>query len=231
MPHGGWQRRAQVQRWVEIGEPVSAGLLSAGRGVDNQRRDEAGRADAQRPVRIVEGGNHLVGRGGRGERVLRSRGHRPVLQQSGSYNQLVGPDRFSADQNYGSRCPTYSRSLGDSHGGRKKNTENNQRRGSGSVCFWALWIGIRIRYQRYGSEDPDPHPDPYQNVTEPQHWFPRRSATVGRLQPVFRIRIRSGQWIRIRIRIRMGQNDPQKWRKFKFWSAGCSLIREWGLLL
>jgi hypothetical protein len=25
--------------------------------------------------------------------------------------------------------------------------------------------------QRYGSEDPDPHPDPYQNVTDPQHWY------------------------------------------------------------
>ncbi len=23
--------------------------------------------------------------------------------------------------------------------------------------------------QRYGSEDPDPHPDPYQNITDPQH--------------------------------------------------------------
>jgi hypothetical protein len=60
----------------------------------------------------------------------------------------------------------------------KINTENNQRRGSGSVCVWASRIGIRIRYQRYGYEDPDTHPDPYQNVTEPQHWFPRRSATV-----------------------------------------------------
>jgi hypothetical protein len=25
--------------------------------------------------------------------------------------------------------------------------------------------------QRYGSEDPDPLPDPYQDVTDPQHWF------------------------------------------------------------
>ncbi len=24
--------------------------------------------------------------------------------------------------------------------------------------------------QRYGSEDPNPHPDPYQNVTDPEHW-------------------------------------------------------------
>jgi hypothetical protein len=26
--------------------------------------------------------------------------------------------------------------------------------------------------QRFGSGDPDPHPDPYQNVTDPEHWFP-----------------------------------------------------------
>ncbi len=25
--------------------------------------------------------------------------------------------------------------------------------------------------QRYGSEDQDQHPDPYQNVTDPQHWL------------------------------------------------------------
>jgi hypothetical protein len=25
--------------------------------------------------------------------------------------------------------------------------------------------------QSYGSEDPDQHPDPYQNVTDPQHCF------------------------------------------------------------
>jgi hypothetical protein len=31
----------------------------------------------------------------------------------------------------------------------------------GSVCF----------SQRYGFEDPDPHPDPNQNVTDPQHWI------------------------------------------------------------
>ncbi len=24
--------------------------------------------------------------------------------------------------------------------------------------------------ERYGYEDPDSHPDPYQNVTYPQHW-------------------------------------------------------------
>jgi hypothetical protein len=24
----------------------------------------------------------------------------------------------------------------------------------------------------HGSSDPDPHPDPYQNVTDPQHWVP-----------------------------------------------------------
>ncbi len=41
MPHGRGERRAQVERGVEIGEPVSAGLSAAARGVDNQRRDEA----------------------------------------------------------------------------------------------------------------------------------------------------------------------------------------------
>jgi hypothetical protein len=30
---------------------------------------------------------------------------------------------------------------------------------AGSVC------------QRYGSEDLDPHPDSYQHVTVPKHWF------------------------------------------------------------
>jgi hypothetical protein len=41
---------------------------------------------------------------------------------------------------------------------------------SGSVCFWASRIRILIRSvgQRYGF---DPHPDPYQNVTDPQHSF------------------------------------------------------------
>jgi hypothetical protein len=24
----------------------------------------------------------------------------------------------------------------------------------------------------YGPDDPDPHPDPYQNVMNPDHWFP-----------------------------------------------------------
>ncbi len=27
--------------------------------------------------------------------------------------------------------------------------------------------------QRYGSEDPDPHTDPYKNVMDPEHWFKR----------------------------------------------------------
>ncbi len=31
--------------------------------------------------------------------------------------------------------------------------------------------------------------------------------------------------IRIRIRIQEDHNEPQKWRKFKFWSARCSLSR------
>ncbi len=30
----------------------------------------------------------------------------------------------------------------------------------------------------------------------------------------------------IRIRIHEGQNYPQKWRKFKFWSARCSLVKD-----
>jgi hypothetical protein len=32
--------------------------------------------------------------------------------------------------------------------------------------------------------------------------------------------------LRIRIRIQEDQNEPQKWRKFKFWSARCSLLRD-----
>ncbi len=46
--------------------------------------------------------------------------------------------------------------------------------GSGSVrsvCFWAYRISIGSISQRYGSEDPGPHPDPYQNVTDPQNWL------------------------------------------------------------
>jgi hypothetical protein len=48
-------------------------------------------------------------------------------------------------------------------------------------------------------------------------------------------------WIRISInpnsfwlgwiRIQEGKNDPQKWRNFKFWSAGCSLLRDEDFLL
>jgi hypothetical protein len=41
MPHGWGERRTQVERWVEIREPVSAGLSAAARRVDYQRRDEA----------------------------------------------------------------------------------------------------------------------------------------------------------------------------------------------
>jgi hypothetical protein len=29
--------------------------------------------------------------------------------------------------------------------------------------------------QRYESEDPDPHPDPYQNVKDPEHWSELKS--------------------------------------------------------
>jgi hypothetical protein len=42
---------------------------------------------------------------------------------------------------------------------------------SGSVCFRASRIRIRSVGQRYRSEDPDPHPDPYQNVIDSQHSF------------------------------------------------------------
>jgi hypothetical protein len=31
-------------------------------------------------------------------------------------------------------------------------------------------VGISIS-QRYGSEDPHLHPDPYQNVTDPEEWY------------------------------------------------------------
>jgi hypothetical protein len=33
---------------------------------------------------------------------------------------------------------------------------------------------VWIRFQRYGSVDPDPFenvPDPFENVTDPQHWL------------------------------------------------------------
>ncbi len=40
----------------------------------------------------------------------------------------------------------------------------------------------------------------------------------GRLDP--------GSKLRIRVRIQEGQNDPQKWRKFKFWSGRCFLLRD-----
>jgi hypothetical protein len=36
------------------------------------------------------------------------------------------------------------------------------------VCFWASWTASGSVSQRYGPEGPDP--DPYQNVTDPQHW-------------------------------------------------------------
>jgi hypothetical protein len=47
--------------------------------------------------------------------------------------------------------------------------------------------------QRY----PDPHPDPYQNVTDPEHWLV--------------IRIRIGSQIRIRINV-MQPRRPQRWQ-------------------
>jgi hypothetical protein len=37
------------------------------------------------------------------------------------------------------------------------------------------WIRIRNRQsvpgKRYEFENPDPHPDQYKNVTDPEHWF------------------------------------------------------------
>ncbi len=36
----------------------------------------------------------------------------------------------------------------------------------------------------------------------------------------------SGSALGIRIRIQEGQNYPQKWKKFMFWSARCSLLRD-----
>ncbi len=39
----------------------------------------------------------------------------------------------------------------------------------GSICFWASRSAFASVSQRYGSEDPDLHPDLYQNVTDPQH--------------------------------------------------------------
>jgi hypothetical protein len=40
---------------------------------------------------------------------------------------------------------------------------------SGSVCFKPPGSASGSVTQRYGSEDPHPHPDPYQNATDPQH--------------------------------------------------------------
>ncbi len=36
--------------------------------------------------------------------------------------------------------------------------------------FDRIRIQIRLSQVLYRSEDPDPHPDPYQNVTDPEHW-------------------------------------------------------------
>ena len=93
MPHCGGEGRPEVQRVVEVGEPVVAahgGPLVA-RIDEGQGRNQAdwwrlgpGRPQAQRPVSVVEGGDHLVGRDGGGERrqrVLRSGGHGSVLQE------------------------------------------------------------------------------------------------------------------------------------------------------
>ncbi len=39
------------------------------------------------------------------------------------------------------------------------------------LCFGPPWYASGSASQRHGSEDPEPHPDPYQNVTDPQHWL------------------------------------------------------------
>ncbi len=48
-----------------------------------------------------------------------------------------------------------------------------------NLDFYCLWLfnfendkNLEEVYvsQRYGSKDPDPHPDPYKNVTDPEHW-------------------------------------------------------------
>ncbi len=40
------------------------------------------------------------------------------------------------------------------------------------LCAPCTWVILPVR-QKYGSEHPEPHTDPYQNVTEPQHCPPR----------------------------------------------------------
>ena len=35
--------------------------------------------------------------------------------------------------------------------------------------YWIFWYGYGSDSQRYGSEDPDPITNPYQNVTDPEH--------------------------------------------------------------
>ncbi len=48
--------------------------------------------------------------------------------------------------------------------------------GSGSVCFlWPPGSASGSVNQRNESEDPDPHPDPYKNSTDPQHCLRIRS--------------------------------------------------------
>ncbi len=43
--------------------------------------------------------------------------------------------------------------------------------GSASVCFGHFGSASGSVSQKFGSEDPDPDADPYQNVTDPQHCF------------------------------------------------------------
>ncbi len=67
--------------------------------------------------------------------------------------------------------------------------------------------------QRYGFADTDPHP--HQKVTDLQQWKGRNGSLLKKLCAVLPsffdpdwIRIKSGQWIRFRIR--GGKNDPQR---------------------
>jgi hypothetical protein len=41
--------------------------------------------------------------------------------------------------------------------------------GSDPDVFWPPGSASGSVSQRYGCEDPDPHPNPYKNVTDPQH--------------------------------------------------------------
>jgi hypothetical protein len=46
-----------------------------------------------------------------------------------------------------------------------------------NLGFYCFVTGAGSISQRYGSEDPHPHPDPYQNVTDPGHWYQQTDVT------------------------------------------------------